>query len=313
MTSDFKLGLAVGTYFGAGLDYSDNWAGRYYLQQGKFITFGVNPVAAYRINKYLSVGAGVSMVVSNYEAKSAIRNLEPGKGDGRLKFQDYDTGFGGNVGLLIEPREGTRFGITFRSKVDLEYEDEPDLNDVGPLLKAALKKTGLDDAKLKLDMELPQSLMASVYHEFTDRLSIMGNIGWQNWSSFGNIDVSIDSANSTKATQDLGYDDTYHFALGAQYRIAEPWLLSTGFAYDTSPADSGKERTPAMPLDRQIRAAAGVQYKLNPDITLGLAYEYLDMGDAHINQKGGDLRGNLKGDYKKNRIQIIGLNVNWKF
>jgi long-chain fatty acid transport protein len=313
LTSDFKLGLAVGSYFGAGLDYSDNWAGRYYLQQGKFITFGVNPVAAYRINKYLSVGAGVSMVVSNYEAKSAIRNLEPGKGDGRLKFQDYDTGFGANVGLLIEPSERTRFGITFRSKVDLEYEDKPDLNDAGPLLKAALKRTGLADSKIKLDMELPQAVMASAYHEFTDRLAIMGNVGWQNWSSFGNIDVSIDSATSTTATQDLGYDDTYHFALGFQYRIAEPWLLSTGFAYDTSPADSGEERTPAMPLDRQIRAAAGVQYEFTPDVTFGLAYEYLDMGDAHINQKGGDLRGDLKGDYKKNRIHIIGLNVNWKF
>ena len=162
-------------------------------------------------------------------------------------------------------------------------------------------------------MELPQAVMASAYPECTDRLAIMGNVGWQNWSSFGNIDVSIDSSTSTTATQDLGYEDTYHFALGFQYRIAEPWLFSTGFAYVTSPADSGEERTPAMPLDRQIRAAAGVQYEFTPDVTVGLAYEYLDMGDAHINQKGGDLRGDLKGDYKKNRIQIIGLNVNWKF
>jgi len=313
MTSDFKLGVAVGSYFGLGLDYDDDWAGRYYFQEGKFLTLGVNPVAAYRINKYLSIGGGVSMVVSNYEAKTALRNLEPGSSDGRLKFEDYDVGYGANAGLMIEPKAGTRFGITYRSKVDLEYEDKPDLNRVGPLLQAALNVTGLADSKVTLDMELPQAVMASAYHEFTDKLAIMGNVGWQNWSSFGNIDVSIDSDTSTNATQDLGYDDTWHFALGIQYRIAKPWLLSTGFAYDTSPADSGKKRTPALPLDRQIRAAAGVQYELSQDVTLGAAYEYLDLGEANIDRTGGPLRGDLKGDYKKNRIHFIGLNVVWKF
>jgi hypothetical protein len=32
------------------------------------------------------------MVVSNYEAKTALRNLEPGSLDGWLKFEDYDVG-----------------------------------------------------------------------------------------------------------------------------------------------------------------------------------------------------------------------------
>ena len=92
LTPDLKLGVAAGSYFGLGLDYDDNWAGRYYLQEGKFFTFGVNPVAAYRINKYLSVGGGFSMVVSEYSARTALRNLEPNSSDGRLKFDATDVG-----------------------------------------------------------------------------------------------------------------------------------------------------------------------------------------------------------------------------
>ena len=313
LTSDFKLGVAAGSYFGLGLDYDDDWAGRYYFLEGQFLTFGVNPVAAYRINKYFSVGGGVSLVVSNYEAKTALRNLEPGRGDGRLEFEDYDVGYGANAGLMIEPKAGTRFGITYRSKVDLEYKDKPDLKRVGPLLQAALNVTGLAGTEVELDMEIPQAVMVSAYHEFTDKLTVMGNVGWQDWSGFGNIDVSINSDTSTNATQDLGYDDTWHFALGLQYRIAAPWLFSAGVAYDTSPADSGKKRTPALPLDRQMRAGAGVQYELNQDVTLGVAYEYLDLGDGNINLKGGNLRGDLKGDYQENHIHFIGLNVVWKF
>jgi long-chain fatty acid transport protein len=313
LTSDFKLGVSAGSYFGLGLDYDDDWAGRYYLQEGEFLTFGVNPVAAYRINKYLSVGGGISMVISEYKAKTALRNLEPGSSDGKLNFEDTDVGFGGNAGVLISPREGTRFGIQYRSKVDLEYEDKPDLSGVGPLLQAALNLTGLAGSSVKLDMELPQAVLASAYHEFTDNLAIMGNVGWQDWSSFGNIDVSIDSDTSKSATQDLGYDDTWHFALGSQYRIAKPWLLSIGAAYDTSPADSAKKRTPAMPFDRQYRLAAGLQYEINPDVTLGAAYQYLDLGDANINRTGGILRGDLKGQYKKNEIHFLGVNLIWKF
>jgi long-chain fatty acid transport protein len=313
LTSDFKLGVSAGSYFGLGLDYDDDWAGRYYFLEGEFLTFGVNPVAAYRINKYFSVGGGISMVVSKYKAKTALRNLEPGSSDGKLKFEDSDVGFGGNAGGLISPREGTRFGITYRSKVELEYEDKPDLSGVGLLLQAALNATGLAGSEVKLDMELPQAVLASAYHEFTDKLAIMGNVGWQDWSSFGNIDVSIDSDTSTSATQDLGYDDTWHFALGGQYRFAKPWLLSIGAAYDTSPADSATKRSPAMPFDRQYRLAAGLQYEINPDVTLGAAYEYLDLGDANINRKGGILRGDLKGKYKKNEIHFLGVNLVWKF
>jgi len=68
-----------------------------------------------------------------------------------------------------------------------------------------------------------------------------------------------------------------------------------------------------LPLDRQMRAGAGVQYDLNQDVTLGVAYEYLDLGDGNINLKGGNLRGDLKGDYQENQIHFIGLNVVWKF
>jgi len=303
----------VGSYFALGLAYDDAWAARYYFLEGEFLTFGINPVAAYRINKWLSVGGGLSLVYSNYEAKTAIRNLEPDSGDGRLKFEDSDLGYGGNAGVLIEPREGTRFGITYRSKVDLTYKDSPDLKGAGPLLTEVLNQLGLTGSKLKLEMEIPQAVMASGYHELTESLAIMGNVGWQDWSSFGNIDASIDSATSNSLSADLGYQDTWHFALGAQVRLAEPWLLSAGFAYDTSPADSGKKRTPALPLDRQIRFGTGVQYDWDDDITLGAAYELLDLGDGNINRSGGNLRGDLKGDYQENHIHFLNINVVWKF
>jgi len=48
-------------------------------------------------------------------------------------------------------------------------------------------------------------------------------------------------------------------------------------------------------------------------MTVGTAYEYLDAGDAEIDQEGGPLQGPLKGDYDTNAIHFLAVNLIWKF
>jgi len=38
--------------------------------------------------------------------------------DGQFKIEDDDFGYGGNIGILVEPRDGTRFGLTYRSETN---------------------------------------------------------------------------------------------------------------------------------------------------------------------------------------------------
>ena len=310
VSQDFKLGLAVGSYFGLGLDYDDDWVGRYYVTEAEFVTFAANPVAAYRINDWLSVGAGASVVYAELDQKAAINNSLDGLPDGELELEESDVGYGFNLGLLVEPREGTRFGLTYRSEIDLDYDDVLEIKDLGPTLSAALG--GVLDAKVDLEMNLPQVVMFSGYHEMTDRLAVMANIGWQEWSEFGKSDIIINSNTTTRLTQDRNYEDTWHFALGMQYRIMDPWLLSAGVAYDESPVED-EDRTPDLPLDRQIRYAAGAQYEWKDNLTLGFAYEYVDLGDAEIDQFRGPLAGRLEGEYDTNEIHFFAFNLQWIF
>jgi hypothetical protein len=48
-------------------------------------------------------------------------------------------------------------------------------------------------------------------------------------------------------------------------------------------------------------------------VILGAAYEYLDAGEAKIDQGGGPLQGPLKGEYDTNAIHFFAINVVWKF
>ena len=312
ISPDLRLGVTVGSFFGLGLDYGENWSGRYYVQEAEFLTVGINPGVGYRINEQWSIGAGFSAVNSSLEQKVAIRNLESDQSDGQLKLEDDDWGFGYNLGVLYEHDDMSRFGLTYRSEIEFEYKDTASLSGLQPPLSGIANIVGLVGSKLDLEMNLPQAVMFSAYHKVTDQLALLGNIGWQEWSSFGETTFSLSSETATQLTQDRNFDDTWHFALGFQYEIDDPWLLSMGIAYDESPV-SDSDRTPDMPLDRQWRYGTGIQYDLSEDMTVGCAYEFLDLGDAKIDQNRGPLAGEIVGDYSSNYIHFFNVNLIKRF
>jgi long-chain fatty acid transport protein len=60
---------------------------------------------------------------------------QAGLSDGELKLEDDDVAYGFNLGILLEPRDDTRFGISYRSEVDLEFKDVASLKNIGPVLR----------------------------------------------------------------------------------------------------------------------------------------------------------------------------------
>ncbi|HXJ78528.1 MAG TPA: outer membrane protein transport protein [Candidatus Methylomirabilis sp.] len=318
LSRDWKLGVAFTPLMGLAADYGDSWAGRYLVEKESLVTLSLNPVVSYRVTDWLSVGGGMSVVGAFFSSQSAINNPDPTLGDGELKLKSTAIGFGGNVGVLVEPIRGTRFGVTYRSPVNLHFNDIVDeVRNVGPGLNLILDILGRRfdvprGSKVDFAVVNPQEMMFSVYHDLTRDLSIMGNFGWQNWKSFGNASVTIHGLSTIDASTDLHFSNTYHWAIGAMYRVAPAWLLTGGFAYDTSPV-AENNRTVLLPLDRQIRYSAGVQYDLSKSTTLGVAYTLISTGDAPVNQDGGPLRGTVVGHYQPNFVHTIGLNFSHRF
>jgi long-chain fatty acid transport protein len=311
LAPDWRFGFAVGSALGLGVDYDNDWVGRYYVQESLFTTAGALPSVAYRVTDWLSIGGGVGASYATLDQKAAINNnfTDPGVPDGRLEFDADSWAPFGQVGVLLEPQQGSRFGLNYTSKVEHEFDDSVSIQGLGPNLAAALGP--LAGASADLEINLPQQVMLSAYHDVTDQLAIMGNIAWQEWSDFGETNVTITTTAATEVTADRNFDDTWHFALGGMYQVAPDWRLSAGVAYDTSPVNT-EDRTPDAPLDRQIRVAGGLQYEFSDKMRFGVAYTYLDGGDADISQSG-TLRGDLVGDYERNDIHIIAAHVDWRW
>jgi long-chain fatty acid transport protein len=311
LSPDFKLGLGLGSYFGLGLSYSNEWAGRYYVQSASFTTAAINPTVGYRIAPWLSVGGGVSAVYGKLTDRVAVNTPLPlGTDDGRLKYDATDVGYGYNLGVLFELSPQTRVGVTYVSQVNLDFKDDMRFKNLGSFANDLLA-SGLLDSQLKINVDIPAQLSLGAYQALTDKLALVGTVNWQNWSKFGQPEISV--ADSNTVTKNLNYKDTYHAGIGVYYRVAEPWLLMAGFGYDTSPTSSSSQRSPLLPLGAAYRYAGGVQYDWSKNFSVGAAYTLIDAGKAKINRTGGPLIGDLEGEYDTNFIHAFNLNFIYRF
>ena len=175
----------------------------------------------------------------------------------------------------------------------------------------------LQGATIDMGITVPRQVMGSVFHTANDRLTLLGNIGWQQWSKLGEVEISVtDSTNPTSVTTQLNFKDTWHVAAGAQYRLAEPWRLNFGLAYDSA-YQSGNV-SPLLPTNDAWRFAIGGQNQLDKTFNRGLAAEYVYGGATNVNKQallpvaaGG--RGNLAGSYSNMGVLFMSANFNWKF
>jgi long-chain fatty acid transport protein len=161
-------------------------------------------------------------------------------------------------------------------------------------------------------MEVPQQVMLSGLYDVTSNWSLMGNVGWQNWSAFGEFPIGISARKQRTVEANLHFSDTCQIAIGQQFRFGEKWLWSAGFAYDSSPV-SRVNRVPSLPIDRQLRYGTGIQYQINRDVTAGLAWEFMDAGPAPYSARRGPLAGTQQGHFSTDYNNFVALNLIWKF
>ena len=304
------LGVASGSDFGGAFDWGKTWVGRYYATRESIITGKVNPNIAYQVNDWLSVGAGFSFSVARFLFQSKINNALPRSPDGGLAFESWDVAFGGNVGILLRPIDKLRVGLTYQSPIDYKFGFRPNLTDLGPVVSRLRQRIG--GAKFNIPMEVPQQVMLSGLYQVTPYWSLMGNVGWQNWSAFGQFPIGISSVNQRTLDVNLHFSDTCQVAIGQQLRFGEKWVWSAGFAYDSSPV-SQTNRVPTLPVDRQLRYGTGLQYQISRDVTAGAAWEFMDAGPAPFTASRGPLAGTLQGHYSTNYLNFVGVNLSWKF
>jgi long-chain fatty acid transport protein len=149
----------------------------------------------------------------------------------------------------------------------------------------------------KADIKLPDTFVFSVTQGIGDNWEVLGDISWTGWSSVPYVDIVATSGlnnGRTVQTLDTKFNDTWRFALGANYKLNEQVKLRTGIAYDNTPVPDAQHRLASLPDNDRTWLSVGAQYKPTKASALDVGFAYLFVKDAPINNltaSGGLIRG----------------------
>lgn len=314
---DERSSVGFGMYgnFGLSLDYDDDWAGRYFTQESAIVGVSFQPTYAYKLTDDLAIGGGPRFMYGYYRTEVAVNNNVLGLGnarDGQLIYKDGDWGVGYNLGLLYRLNDRVQLGLAYTSKIDLKFRDSPKLKHItNPLLNVVVNRLDVD--QLKVDMTVPQTLLASASYRVSDQWTLLASLDWQDWSEFGKIGVEVDT-NAVGASTSVNrkYKDTYHASVGAQHQINSKWRWNLGVAYDSSAVDD-KDRTVDNPMNEAWRFATGLNYSLDANTDLHVNYTLIWMGDMDDTQTKARSGQTLSGEYRNAMLHVIGGGAVWRF
>lgn len=288
---DLKLGFNVASPYGGVLNYTDGWVGRYSAQNVFFFAVDLNPSVAYRVNKWLSVGAGATLEYLNLQQSVAlpiVNNII----DGQIKVSLAGFAPGFNLGAMFTPYNSTRIGVAYRSQIIQHLHGN----------STFLRISSNPDTSTK--MVMPANIILSAAQDISSQVTLLGELGWANWSS---MQDSILTVSGFSAITPLRWNDTYRAGLGGQFKFNPCMLFQMGVAYDASPTTASR-RLPVLPMDRQVRIGAGIMYSMIRQVTLGFSYEYINFGHANINSTSSV--GVLAGSYSRNYANALQVSVN---
>ena len=302
----WTLGVGGLGYFGSSLKYGNRWSGRYYSTSA--LLEGLSGVTSlgYQVTDRFSVGLGINVMYSFFKNEVAINNVLDGLPDGNLKLKKNAWGCGCIFGALYEVTPWTRIGIQYLSQVRLKLKCTPRFNNIGPTLETFLSTSGLLNSRINVIANVPQQVMLSFFTDLCDEFAIMGNLGWQQWSRFNRVDITLERVGANNLTVSNKYQDTFHIAAGVEYYYTPCLTFSTGFAYDSS-AISNAHRTFTFPIGDQYRVGAGVEYALRENLSISLGYEICISPNLIDNQNLGQLVGEVNGHYRLPHSQFFEL------
>ena len=158
-------------------------------------------------------------------------------------------------------------------------------------------------------MTVPQTVMLSYYQGLGDKLA-----RWR--TSAGRIGRPSERSRCKSPTPtirspsplSIGYQNTWHGALGGQLQLSDAWQLDLGVAYDSTMTT---RRTAACRSPSATTGASVPAVGLDPHWTLSLAYEFLWGGSPTVDVNRGPLAGHVSGRYADTWLQFIALGVTW--
>jgi long-chain fatty acid transport protein len=307
LSERLRFGFSVAGTMGGGVDYGDNFVGRYSTIKAELGAVGISPSLGYKVNDRLSVGAGVAIIYTRYDQDIAINQSLVNAADATLKIEKAtDWGYQPFLGLTYQLSDRAMLGVVYRAEMDVELE--------GDVKVKNWQLPGSPSAdSIDVDWDNPQWLEVGLQYQLDDRNTMFLNAGWQEWSAFSNnaLEFSGGALNPAVALE-RNFDDTWHAGI-AFVHVEGGHGTSIGFSYDSSPVND-KDRTLDLPFDEFYKVSMSYFWKGSKQLDFALGGTLYMIGDSKINQTSPGPNGTqVIGEFDTNNILFLGGTVRYRF
>lgn len=294
------FGLSLVSPFGLSTEWNEDSAVRYAATFTELMTINLSPEIGARIMDNLAIGAGIDLQYARVKfnrmlgAPTIYQDLNPFAID-TLSYNEgnsYGVGFHAGVLSLFNDNH-TRVGLNYQSKMKHKFHGYSRLS--GTLASPGFQVGTINfnpgavfqsDNLFSNNIELPEIATLSAYHDVNDKLALLGSVVYTGWGSFKTIQLNnvaapavnpntgVVSQVNFQSTASQNYDNAWRFALGANYRFNDLWMLRVGGGYDQTPTND-VDRDVRLPDASRWALAIGAHYQMRPNIGVDFGYTHL--------------------------------------
>ncbi len=302
VSPDFS-GLRFGMAFVAPNGLAKRWKSPYaraVAEEFSLKVFEMNPTVSYSFAEMVSVAGGARLLYADATLKNDAAGLGIPLGTD-LNGQTFEWGW--NLALDVQPVEGMDIAVTYRSTVDLDFEDEGDLNLMG---------RRLSNWDVNVSVPLPAIFSVSFAYDVLDNLNV--ELTWDRtyWSEYEALDINYEPqipGNPFERPIVRNWNDTNAYRIGLTYQATSQLDLLLGFSFDENPIPDEKVDFSVPDSDAWIYSI-GMQYDINEQMEIGAALLYDYKEDRAVK---ADPRDRVYGDFSGASALLFTLGLNYKF
>jgi len=268
------LGLSVNLPFGLQESFPNVWAGNGYgANSNSLKTYNATPSFAYRINNWISVGAGVQLQYAQPTLGFSYAAL----GNAPASLSGAGWGYGFTAGVTMTPTQNLSVGLGYRSAINQKIN--------GTLVLPA--GAGGTPGSINATINLPDIVSLGVRYAIAPRWTAMGTIEWSNWSRIGTTNIlqpngALAIAGGSTVTLPFQFSDGWFYSVGAEYQWNPQLAFRGGVAFEKSPV-TDLVRMPLIPDNDRLWLSTGATYKYSAKMSFDFAYSHVFVKDAPIN------------------------------
>jgi long-chain fatty acid transport protein len=263
----WTFGLGVETPFGLVTEWEDpaNFAGRFLSTKAALRAFDVNPTIAYQATPSVGVAFGAIARYSDVELVQHVPAVNPftfttaDVATVDLK-SDFKVGYGWNVGLLDKVNNSFSWGLSYRSRVTVDYTGNARLtqNLTGTPFDALIPSVlPLNrDLPVKTSIDFPDMASLGASFAVSRNTLVEVDVNWTGWSSFDVLNIDFTHNDLPDAQRLERWNDAYNYRLGVRWNAPSGAQWRAGYVYDETPQPE-EAVTPLLPDSNRNGVSVG--------------------------------------------------------